>query len=250
MTTQAKIESTPVSLPAAADLSAKLFRFGKFTATGVNVCSVAGERADGIIGAHYKKTPAAGDAVDFYLDRIMLVEASGAIAVDDQLTTDANGKAKVAGAGDVVNAIALDAATADTQFIRCIPPYSRTPSAQNVADGQTTPGTLVAFTRNIADAASADYDIVMAEKVEVLDVVVEKRGGAGGAADTVTVKNGATAITDAIDINDADKTISRPTTIDDAQATINAGGTLRISVNNGGAGNAAVHVTVLAVKRA
>jgi len=250
MTTQAKIESTPVSLPAAADLTTKLFRFGKFTATGVNVCSVAGERADGIIGAHYKKTPVAGDAIDFYIDRIMLIEVAEAIAVNDQLTTDANGKAKVAAAGDVVNGIALDAATADTQFIRVIPPYSRTPSAQNVASAQTTPGTVVAFTRNIANAASADYDVVMAEKVEVLEVIVEKRGGAGGAADTVTVKNGANAITDAIDTNDADKVISRAATIDDAQATIAAGGTLRISVNNGGAGNAAVHVTVLAVKRA
>ena len=249
MATQAKIDSSPVSLPAAADLTTKLFRFGKMTATGINVCTVAGERATGIIGAHYKKTPVAGDAVDFYLERVMLIEAGEAIAVNDQLATDANGKAKVADAGDVVLAIAIDAATADTQFIRCRPPFAA-PSAGNVSDAQTTPGTVVAFTFDIADAASADYDRVMAEKIEVLNVITQKRGGAGGAADTVIVKSTAAVITDAIDINDADKVQSRSTTIDDANSTIAAGGILRVSINNGAAGNAAVLVTVFAIKRA
>jgi hypothetical protein len=248
MTTMAKIDSEPVSLPAAADLSTKLFRFGKFTATGIDVCSVAGEKADGVIGAMYKKTPAAGDAVDFYVERIPIVEAGVAIAVNDQIATDANGKAKVAGAGDTVLGIALDASTADKQFIRFRTPYTRSPSAANVADAQTTPGTMVVFTKAIADAASADYDVVMAEKIEVLDVTVQKRNGAGGAGGTVTVKNGANAITDAIDINDADKLLSRAASIDDAFSTINAAGTLRFSVVDGG--DSSILVTVIGVKRA
>src|SRR5438128_2809532 len=95
----AKIDSEPVSLPAAADLTTKLFRFGKIVAGQVAVCSVAGERADGIIGAHYKKTPVAGDAVDLYIERMPMVEGSGVIAAGIELTTDANGKAKAAGAG-------------------------------------------------------------------------------------------------------------------------------------------------------
>src|SRR5436190_9739742 len=132
MTTQAKIDSSPVSLPAAADLSAKLFRFGKITATGVDVCSVAGEKSDGIIGAHYKNTPALGDAVDFYIERLPIVEAGAAFVAGAELTTDANGKAKAAGAGDFVNAVAIDASTGDKQYVRIRAPYSKAPSAANV----------------------------------------------------------------------------------------------------------------------
>lgn len=249
MATQAKIDSEPVSLPAAADLSTKLFRFGKFTSTGVNVCSAAGERADGIIGAHYKKTPAAGDAVDFYMERVMVVEAGAAISVNDPVTTDANGKAKVAGAGDVVNGIALDAATQDTDFIRVTPPYSRTPAAQNVANNNTAPGTLVTHVVAVPDAATGDVDVVITDKIEVIDVVVQKQGGAGGAANTVQVKNGANVISDAISINIADTTLARAATIDDAQSTIAAGGTLRVTRTKAG-GNAAALVTVIGIKRA
>lgn len=244
----ANLDSSPVNLTAAADLSAKLFRFGKLTSTGVNVCSVAGEKSDGIIGKHYKKTPAAGDAVDFYVDRVMLVEAGGVIASGDELATDANGKATVATASQYVNAVAIDAATAAGQYIRCRPPFSKAPTAGNVSNAQTGVGALVCYTFDIADAANADYDRVLAEKFEVLDVVVQKRGGAGGASATVTVKNGANAITDAIDINDADKTLSRPATIDDAYSTVAAAGTLRCSVVDGG--DSSILVTVIGVKRA
>lgn len=115
-------------------------------------------------------------------------------------------------------------------------------------DSQVKACLVMAYNFSIADAANADYDIVVADKVEVIDVTVQKRGGAGGAGGTVTVKNAADAITDAIDINDADKTLSRPTTIDDAFSTINAGGTLRVSVND--AANSAVMVTVLCLLRA
>jgi hypothetical protein len=247
MTTMAKIQSTPISLPAAADLTTKIFRFGKFTSTGVNVCSAAGERADGIIGGMYKKTPAAGDAVDFYLDRVMLVEASGVINVNDPVTTDANGKAKVAGAGDVVNGIAIDASTADTQYIRIIPPYSRNPLAQNVADNNTAPGATVVHVFKVPDAATGDIDIIVTDKIEVIDVVVQKQNGAG-AANTMQVKNGATAITDAIACA-VDNAITRPASIDDSQSVINAGGTLRLTATRA-AGTRNALVTVIGIKRA
>lgn len=107
---------------------------------------------------------------------------------------------------------------------------------------------LACYTFDIADAASADYDVVVKDTIEVLDVLVQKRGGAGGAAGTVTVKNGATAISDAIDINDADKLLSRASTIDDAQSTIAAGGTLRVSMAD--SANSAVLVTVFCIVRA
>ena len=118
-----------------------------------------------------------------------------------------------------------------------------------VADAQAGVGLMVVFTRDIADAATADYDIVLTEKVEVLEVIVQKRGSAGGAANTVQLKKGATAVSDAISINIADATAARQTTIDDAQSTYAIGATLRLAVVKAG-GNAACHVTVIGVTRA
>lgn len=119
-----------------------------------------------------------------------------------------------------------------------------------ITNGQLTVGIPVVFTRDIADAASADYDMVIAEKCEVIDVLVQKRSTAAGAnANTVQVKAGATAISDAISINGAaDTDIKRAAKIDDAAATIAAGGTLRISVVKAG-GDAAVFVVVHALRR-
>lgn len=120
-----------------------------------------------------------------------------------------------------------------------------------LADAAVIGGIPVCHTIAIANGSSADTDVVLTHKTEILDVVVQKRGGAGGANDTITIKNSADAITDAIDINDADKTISRPTTIDDAYSTIAAGGTLRVAMVNGGAGgnNTACLVHVIGVRR-
>jgi hypothetical protein len=82
--------------------------------------------------------------------------------------------------------------------------------------------------RITATALTGDVDVAIARRSLFLDawcVAV----GAGGAADTITVKNGSTAITDAIDMNVSDKVIVRAGTIDDAQHEIAAGGTLRVS---------------------
>jgi hypothetical protein len=123
-------------------------------------------------------------------------------------------------------------------------------NANVLADGATTPGLIVVFTKNIADAATADYDITLPAgmKVEVVDVLVQKRGNAGGGANTVTIKSTGSAITDAMSINVADQTLVRPLTIDDVNSTIVAGGILRISVFKA-AGNAACMVKVNCVRR-
>jgi hypothetical protein len=118
-----------------------------------------------------------------------------------------------------------------------------------VSDTQTAGGIPVVYTFAIPDAATADYDRVVDAKFEILDVIVQKRGGAGAAGNTIRVKNAADNVTDAIDTNDADQTISRPTTIDDAFSTIAAGGTLRVTSTKSG-GNAACLVTVIGVLRA
>lgn len=112
-----------------------------------------------------------------------------------------------------------------------------------VADVNTRGGIPVVHRIDIADAASADTDVVLENKTRVLDVQVVKTGGAGAASNTITVKNGATAITDAIDMNVADKVTKRAGTIDDAQHEIAAAGTLRVSSAKSG-GNCACTVYV------
>lgn len=80
-----------------------------------------------------------------------------------------------------------------------------------------------------ATTLTGDVDIVMVSKVRVVDVWAVKTTGAGGAGDTVQVKNSSTAITNALDMNVADTTVVRVGTINDAQHTIEAGGTMRVT---------------------
>lgn len=102
---------------------------------------------------------------------------------------------------------------------------------------------------DIADAASADYDIAVLEKIEILDVVAQKAAANGGAANTVQVKSTAAAISDALSLNINDTTLARAASINDANSTIAAGGVLRASTVKAG-GNAACKVMVTYVKRA
>lgn len=54
--------------------------------------------------------------------------------------------------------------------------------------------------------------------------------GAGGASDTVVVKNGSTAITDTIDVSAlADKEVFEAATIDDAQWVVKKGGSITVT---------------------
>jgi hypothetical protein len=92
-------DSSPVDLLAAADLSLKLNRFGKHTSTGINVCTVAGERMDGVIGSKPKNL---GEGLDFYIERMFPLVLGGTVAEGDQLTTDVNGAGVVATDGQYV----------------------------------------------------------------------------------------------------------------------------------------------------
>ncbi len=113
-----------------------------------------------------------------------------------------------------------------------------------VANANVIGGIEVAHRITVADAATGDVDVVLTHKTMVTEVEVIKTGGAGGADDTITVKNGATAITDAIDINVEDKVVKYAGTIDDAQQTIAAGGTLKITRTKASANNTACIVIV------
>ncbi len=121
-------------------------------------------------------------------------------------------------------------------------------SVGTVADANTIGGIPVVHMFEIADAATADYDIVIAEKTEFLFFQLIKTAGAGTAV-TCTMKNGATAITDAIDLADADKTVSIAATIDDASNVIAAAGTLRASIVRTTSG-AGVKIACFGIKRA
>jgi hypothetical protein len=120
----------------------------------------------------------------------------------------------------------------------------------NLADDAVIGGVPVVMVVAIADGVTADKDIVLTHKTEVIDVIVEKTAGAGGTDDTITVKNGANAITNAISIDVADKTIVRAGTIDDATAVIAAAGTLRITKTKVAAANVACKVTIIGIRRA
>lgn len=120
----------------------------------------------------------------------------------------------------------------------------------NLADNAVLGGVEVVTVVAVPDGATGDVDVVLTDKTEVMSVEVVKTAGAGGASDTITVKNGATAITNAMDINVADKTVVRPTTIDDAATLIAAAGTLRVTRTKASGANAACRVIVRGVRRA
>jgi hypothetical protein len=106
-----------------------------------------------------------------------------------------------------------------------------------------TVGGITLLYRITATALTGDVDVTVAERIRVLDVWCVATA-AGGASDTIIVKNGTTAITDAMDLNVSDKVIVRALTIDDAQHEIAAAGTLKVS----GASAATCEVYVLAIR--
>jgi hypothetical protein len=115
-----------------------------------------------------------------------------------------------------------------------------------VQDNAVTVGMKGVILFNVADAATADIDIVVTEKIEVIDVVVRKDAGAG-AGNTMQIKKGATAITDAIACA-VDKTVTRAGTIDVAQNTLSPGDTLRLTATRA-AGTRTCKVSVIVLIR-
>lgn len=116
-------------------------------------------------------------------------------------------------------------------------------NVKNVANANVVGGVPIVFRINAA-ALTGDVDVVMTHKVRIIDAWCVATA-AGGASDTITVKNGATAITNAMDLNVSDNVIVRAGTIDDAQHEIDAAGTLRIS--GASAVNAIVYVKAIKV---
>lgn len=171
------------------------------------------------------------------------------IASRQAITTDLASTANAKGAsligiedsGSLITATTVEGALAEKKDGRLV---------ANLLDDAVIGGIPVYTVVAIADGATADKDIVLTHKTEIIDVVIMKTVAAGGASDTITVKAGATAVTDAISINVADKAIARAGTIDDASNVIAAGGTLRITKTKASAANVACKVTIVGIRRA
>jgi hypothetical protein len=82
--------------------------------------------------------------------------------------------------------------------------------------------------RITASALTGDVDVTLTHKTRVIDVWCVQTA-AGGAGDTIIVKNGANAITDTMDCNKSDQVITRALSLNDANWDIAAAGTLRIT---------------------
>jgi hypothetical protein len=120
--------------------------------------------------------------------------------------------------------------------------------AAAVVDGDVNGAIAVEYTFQIADAATATYDVVVAAKCEIVDVEVIKTAANGGAANTVQVKNAGAAVSDAISININQDAIARAAVRTQANAIVNAAAQLQVTVTKAG-GNAACFVVVKCIKR-
>ena len=98
-----------------------------------------------------------------------------------------------------------------------------------MAADQLNPSAPVLLVFDVPPGASAAIDFVLATGIEITEVVVRKKGGAGGVGDTIQVQTGAgTAVTNAMDLNIADNLVVRPTTLTNATVSFAGGATLRL----------------------
>jgi hypothetical protein len=131
-----------------------------------------------------------------------------------------------------------------------IPRWSDGSGVGNVADANTIGGIELVHVFDIEDAASDDYDIILANKTEIVDAVAIKTSGIGVAV-TAQIKNGSTAITDAMALGVAVGVVVRPSSIDPASDhnIVESGDPLRVSVVRT-TGDAGCRIFVLGIKRA
>lgn len=101
------------------DMAGNVGRFGVITATGVALAG-DGARAHGVIVGVEK----AGIGADIGLmttpGRKVPVAVNSAVVRGSNLCSDANGKADNGGAGNVINAITLEAAAADDDLVTAL----------------------------------------------------------------------------------------------------------------------------------
>lgn len=120
--------------------------------------------------------------------------------------------------------------------------------ARNSVDGNTEGDLLQIFRVDTTGGASANYDVLMAHKVRVIDMWVILRGS-GTVSDTVTLQNVTTDITNSLDVNATDEGIVRAGFVSDTQWEIAASTNLRVAqVDGGGSDSPALTVFILALR--
>jgi hypothetical protein len=187
-----------------------------------------------------------------------LTNTSGVLAVGagNGITVNANDVALASSAGGAgltytSGVLAVGAGTAITVNADDVAVSAASLSGTQVAttaNANVIGGIPVLHRINVADGATGDVDTVLTHKTLVTEVWLVKTSAAGGASDTITVKNGSTAITNDMDINVADKTVVRAGTIDDAQHEVAAAGTLKITRTKSSMNNVACTVYVMGLR--
>ena len=104
-----------VTLEASADLSAHQYRFISMTAGKAAVISAAGDLADGVL----QNDPVSGGAAEIVPlnGSIVKVQAGAVVAINADVTPDVDGKAITSTSTDEICGKALEASTADGEFI-------------------------------------------------------------------------------------------------------------------------------------
>ncbi len=120
--------------------------------------------------------------------------------------------------------------------------------ANIVSDVNIKAEVMVVHRIDVADGATGDINVTIDDKIRVIDVWLVKIGAAGGASDTIQVKETGNNITDAMSIDVADQTVVRAGTIDDAEWEIPAAGTLRVTRTKISAANVACTVFVKGIR--
>jgi len=111
-------DSATIVGAAAAALENNAFLAAKFDSNGkIAVADTKGENAIGLFLAAEEGIKA-DESVTVQIKECGLWKAGAAIAIGAELTTDANGKAITASAGDFITAIALEAANAADDVIK------------------------------------------------------------------------------------------------------------------------------------
>lgn len=111
-------ESPTIVGKASAEITGGSFLAAKFDVNGGIVLAGAGENAIGILLADTPEDVAVGDNVTAQIKDIGLWKVGAAVNPGDELTSDSNGKAVKAVAGNFITAVALEKATAADQIIK------------------------------------------------------------------------------------------------------------------------------------
>ena len=109
-----------ITAQAAADLSGKQYHLMRLSGAGLcNVASHAAGAAGTLFGVLQNK-PTSGHAATLAYEGESKVVAGGNISANAYITTNGSGRATAASSGNMVAGIALEAAAADGDVIRCL----------------------------------------------------------------------------------------------------------------------------------